>query len=201
LTGDVTGDVTGFRRVDEREIWTGYVYRLVTATFESPSGERFERHIFGSPGAVSAVPIVYADDDASRAEPLVVLISQYRAAHDEVVIEIPAGVRDVAGEADEDNVRRELAEEVGLEPGRVEPLATIYPSAGMTDSVNSIFLATELVPVPRRPHGPEEEHAEIFRLPLREAVAWVEAGRIVDAKTVVGLLMAERRLRRGGAGP
>jgi 8-oxo-dGTP pyrophosphatase MutT (NUDIX family) len=192
--------LSGFHRVDEREIWTGYVYRLVTGTFETPTGERFERHVFRSPGAVSAVPVLYDATDTERVNPIVVLISQYRAAHDELVIEIPAGVRDVDGEADEDNVRRELVEEVGLHPGRVDPLASIYPSAGMTDSVNSIFLATELTPVERIPHGPEEEHAEIFRIPLPEAIEWIESGKIVDAKTVVGLLLAERRLNRAFGG-
>ena len=187
--------MSGFRRVDEQEIWSGFVYRLVTGTFESPSGERFERHIFRSRGAVSAVPILYADDDHDRTEPRVVLVTQYRAAHDEVIIEIPAGVRDVDGEADEDNVRRELAEEVGLKPGTVEFLISIYPSAGMTDSVNSIFMATDLTRVERTPHGPEEEFAEILEIPLSEAVEWVEAGKIVDAKSVVGLLLADRRLR------
>lgn len=187
--------MSGFRRVDEREIWSGFVYRLVTGTFESPSGERFERHIFRSRGAVSAVPILYADDDHDRTEPRVVLVTQYRAAHDEVIIEIPAGVRDVDGEADEDNVRRELVEEVGLKPGTVEFLTSIYPSAGMTDSVNSIFMATDLTRVERTPHGPEEEFAEILEIPLSEAVEWVESGKIVDAKSVVGLLLAERRLR------
>ena len=185
----------GFRLVGEHEIWSGFVYRLVTGTFESPAGERFERYILRSRGAVSAVPIIYAADDDEQSTPRVVLVTQYRAPHDEMVIEIPAGVRDVDGEADEDNVRRELVEEVGLEPGQVEPLASIYPSAGMTDSVNSIFLATDLTPAERTPHGPEEEHAEVFDIPLSEAIEWVESGRIVDAKTVVGLLLAERRLR------
>ena len=105
-----------------RDLVAGSSTGSSTATFESPSGERFERHIVRSPGAVSAVPIVYADDDRDRADPTVVLVSQYRAAHDEMVIEIPAGVRDVDGEADEDNVRRELVEEVGLRPGRLELL-------------------------------------------------------------------------------
>ena len=122
--------LSGFHRVDEREIWTGYVYRLVTGTFETPTGERFERHVFRSPGAVSAVPVLYDATDTERVNPIVVLVSQYRAAHDELVIEIPAGVRDVDGEADEDNVRRELVEEVGLHPGRVDPLASIYPTRG-----------------------------------------------------------------------
>jgi 8-oxo-dGDP phosphatase len=188
--------LTGFRRVGERELWSGFVYRVVTSTSESPSGERFERYVVRSPGAVSVVPIVYAEPDRDRAVPEVVLVSQYRAAHDEMVVEIPAGVRDVDGESDEDNARRELVEEVGLRPGLLELLTSIYPSAGMTDSVNTIFLATDCTPALRSPHGPEEEHAEIIRLPLAEAVEWVESGRIVDAKSVVGLLLAERRLRR-----
>lgn len=187
--------MSGFHKVDETEVWNGYVYRLVTGTFESPSGERFERHVFRSPGAVSVVPIVYDAADPDQLTPCVVLISQYRAAHDEMIIEIPAGVRDVAGEADADNARRELVEEVGLQAGHVEHLTSIYPSAGMTDSVNSIFMATDCTRVARTPHGPEEVHAEIMEIPLTEAIAWVESGRIVDAKSVVGLLFAERRLR------
>jgi 8-oxo-dGTP pyrophosphatase MutT (NUDIX family) len=187
--------LTGFRRVEERELWSGFVYRVVTTTSESPSGERFERYVVRSPGAVSVVPIVYTETDPDRAVPEVILVSQYRAAHDEMVVEIPAGVRDIDGEADEDNARRELVEEVGLRPGRLELLTSIYPSAGMTDSVNTIFLATDCTPAERRPHGPEEEHTEVIRLPLAEAIEWVEAGRIVDAKSVVGLLLAERRLR------
>jgi 8-oxo-dGTP pyrophosphatase MutT (NUDIX family) len=187
--------LTGFRLVAEREEWSGWIYRVVTSTFESPSGERFDRHIMCSPGAVSAVPIVHDATDVDHSTPNVVLVSQFRAPHGEMVIEIPAGVRDVEGEPDEENVRRELAEEVGLAPGRVELLTSIYPSAGMTNSVNSIYLATDCTRVERTPHGPEEEHAEILEMPLAEAVEWVVAGRIVDAKSVVGLLLAERRLR------
>jgi 8-oxo-dGTP pyrophosphatase MutT (NUDIX family) len=188
--------LSGFRRVEEREEWSGWIYRVVAATFESPSGSRFSRYVICSPGAVSAVPIVYDETDSERTTPKVVLVSQFRAPHDEIVIEIPAGVRDVAGESDEDNVRRELAEEVGLLPGHVEHLTSIYPSAGMTNSVNSIYLATDCTAVARTPHGPEEEHAEVFELPLAEAVEWVDEGRIVDAKSVVGLLLAGRRLRQ-----
>ena len=187
--------MSGFRLVAEREEWSGWIYRVVTSTFESPSGERFERYIMSSPGAVSAVPIVYDATDDQRSKPKVVLVSQFRAPHNEMVIEIPAGVRDVEGEPDEENVRRELAEEVGLKPGRVELLTSIYPSAGMTNSVNSIYLATDCTRVARTPLGPEEVHAEILEIPLAEAIEWVVDGRIVDAKSVVGLLLAERRLQ------
>ena len=46
-----------------------------------------------------------------------VLVDQYRPALDRSVIEIPAGMRDVDGEAPELTAQRELVEEVGL-PGR-----------------------------------------------------------------------------------
>jgi len=187
--------LSGFRHVDDTEIWAGYVYRLVTGTFESPSGERFDRHIVRTPGAVTVVPIVYDEADVDRSTPRVVLISQYRAAHDKFVIEIPAGTRDVAGEADEDNVRRELSEEVGLRAGNLEYLTSIFPSTAITDSDNAIFLATDCERVERTPHGPEEEFAEIIEIPLTEAIEWVDSGKIADAKSVVGVLLAERHLR------
>ena len=75
-------------------------------------------------------------------------------------------------------------------------LADILPSPGMTDSVLSVFLATGCTPVARQLHGPEEEHMELFDVALDEALRMVESGRIGDAKSVVGLLLTERRLAR-----
>ena len=62
-------------------------------------------------------------------------------------------MRDVADEAPETTAARELAEEVGLRPDALEPLGSIYPSVGMTDSVTTLFLADHCTPVPRTPHG------------------------------------------------
>ena len=69
------------------------------------------------------------------------------------------------------------------------------PSPGMTDSICSIFLATDCTPVERALHGPEEEHSELLHVPLVDALAMIERGEISDAKTVTGLLLTERRLR------
>jgi ADP-ribose pyrophosphatase len=65
----------------------------------------------------------------------------------------------------------------------------------MTDAVTTLYLATECTPVPHDRQGPEEEHMELLHLPLAEAVAMVDRGEIADAKTVVALLLTERRLR------
>jgi ADP-ribose pyrophosphatase len=104
-------------------------------------------------------------------------------------------MRDVPGEAPEETGRRELAEEAGLVPGAMVHLLDMLPSPGMTDSVCNIYLATDCTPVERHLHGPEENHSSVFEIPLAEALAMVDRGEIDDAKTVIGLLMVERRLR------
>lgn len=181
---------TGFRRLSENLVHQGHIWHLATAEFESPRGERFQRDIVRSPGAVGVVPVVFdAEGNAS-----VVLVAQYRPPHDEVVIEIPAGMRDVDGEDPADVARRELVEEAGLQAGELQYLTAIFPSPGMTDSVTSLFLATNCTPTRTDRQGPEEQEMEIRVHPLREAVEMIERGEIRDAKTVVGLLLTARRV-------
>ena len=97
-------------------------------------------------------------------------------------------------EPTEVTAQRELIEEVGLRAGHIEPLTQFYPSAGMTDSVLHLFVATDLTQVAQELHGPEEEHIEIVHLPLDAALAMIDRGEIHDAKTIIGLLMVARRL-------
>jgi len=180
-----------FRRVDESLVHQGYVWHVATAEFEAPDGERFHRDIVRSPGAVGVVPLVFdAEGNAS-----VVLVSQYRPPYEEFVYEIPAGMRDVEGEDTAAVARRELIEEAGLSSDRFELLIEQYPSPGMTDSVMTIYLATECTPVPTDRQGPEEEFMEIVHLPLADALAMIDSGQIRDSKTVSGLLLTDRRLR------
>lgn len=182
-----------FRHVGERQVHQGHIWRVVVAEFEDPDGQPFQRDIVRSPGAVGVVPLVF---DA-EGNPSVVLVRQYRAAYARQLIEIPAGMRDVDGEPPEETARRELVEEAGLAPGRLDLLIELYPSPGLTDSVTTVYLATDCTAAERSLHGPEEEHSEVLHLPLEDAVGAIERGDIRDAKSVVGLLLAERRLRAG----
>ena len=70
----------------------------------------------------------------------------------------------------------------------------MLPSPALTDSVTTIYLAPTARRRPRSLHGPEEEYSELLHVPLDDAVSMVERGEIVDAKTVAGLLLTERRL-------
>jgi ADP-ribose pyrophosphatase len=185
--------VSDFRRLADRTVHEGHVWYVTVADFEAPDGSTFQRDIVRSPGSVGVVPLVF---DA-EGQPSVVLVSQYRPPYERVLIEIPAGMRDVPGEPADACGRRELAEEAGLVPGEMELLTEMLPSPGLTDSVCSIFLATDCTPVARDLHGPEEEASEILHVPLVDALAMIDRGEIADAKTVIGLLLTERRIRGG----
>lgn len=166
-------------------VYQGHIWRVVVGRFRAPDGHEFTRDIVRSPGAVAVVAL----DDAGN----VVLLRQYRAAFGRSIVEIPAGMRDIEGEDPIETARRELVEEAGITARNWILLHRFLPSTGMTDSVLDVFLATGLDEVDRATHGPEEDHMEVFRVPLTEAVAWVESGEIADAKSTIGLLLADRR--------
>lgn len=179
--------MSGFRHLGDTVVHAGAIITLCRSEFESPTGERFERDVVRHPGAVSVVPLL---DDGT-----VVLVRQYRAPIDRMVLEIPAGKRDVADEPLEETARRELIEEVGLSPGRLERLATFHNSIGFCDEESHVFLGTELTPAPMDRQGIEEAHMEIVRVALPDTPAMIAAGEITDAKTVIGLSLALARTR------
>lgn len=183
--------MTTFRHLGDDQVHQGFLWSVVVAEFEAPDGQRFRRDIVRSPGSVGVVPLVF---DAEGV-PSVVLVRQYRPPYDRAVIEIPAGMRDVPGEDPAETGRRELVEEAGLAAGEIGHLVDMLPSPGMTDSVCSIFLATDCTPVDHERHGPEEQHMELMHVPLDEALAMIDRGEIADAKTVCGLLATDRRIR------
>jgi 8-oxo-dGTP pyrophosphatase MutT (NUDIX family) len=183
--------MASFRHLGDTEVHQGFSWKLVTGDFEAPGGDQFRRDIVRSPGAVGVVPLVF---DAEGI-PSVVLVAQYRPSYDRTIIEIPAGMRDVPGETPEATGRRELIEEAGLEARDMVRLVDMLPSPGMTDSVCTVFLATGCTQVAHDRQGPEELEMELLHIPLEDALAMIDRGEISDAKTVVGLLATDRRLR------
>lgn len=178
--------MSGFRYLGETVLHRGHVISLVRTDHESPGGEPFQREVVRHPGAVSIVPL---HDDGE-----VVLVRQYRATVDELVLEIPAGKRDVTDEPLEATARRELVEEVGLSAGRLDLLVRFHNSIGFCDEESFVFLGTQLTETEPDRQGIEESYLEVVRLPLRHTLDMVAAGEITDAKTVIGLTLAAARV-------
>lgn len=175
----------GFEPLREERIHHGIIIDVYRSWFRAPDGTEIVRDIVRHPGAVAALPLF---DDGE-----VLLVRQFRAPFGREMLEIPAGKLDVDGEDRSLAASRELAEEVGLAAGHLEPLVRFNASVGFCDEVIHVFLATDLTEVPREPHGPEEEHMEEVRFPLAEAVEAIWAGDITDGKTVVALLATQAR--------
>lgn len=186
----MTDSNPGFRHLGEQVIHQGYMVRLVEARFASPTGEEFSRDVVRTPSAVGIVPVDRGADGGWD----VVLVSQFRAPVEAIVVEIPAGMRDVEGEPVEATAQRELEEEAGYRARVIRPLTTYHPAGGFTDHRTTILLGVGLDPVERRADGIEEHHMTIERVPLADAVARVERGEITDGKTALGLLLAQRQL-------
>jgi ADP-ribose pyrophosphatase len=160
---------------------------MVTATFADPDGNRFEREVVRHPGAVAVVPL---HEDGS-----VTLVRQYRPAVDRHLLEVPAGIRDVDGEAPELTARRELQEETGLVATKIEPLVGFYNSPGFCDQETLLFVATGLEAGEAAPAGTEERWMEVVRIALDEVDDLTRRGVLVDAQTLIGLQLVRERLR------
>lgn len=176
----------GFTKLDEEELARGHLFTVVKARFRGPDGEEFERHVVHHPGAVAVVPL---HDDGT-----VTLLRQYRAALEHDLLELPAGTRDVHGEDEQRTAERELVEEAGLAASSLEHLVTLHNAPGLSDETVSVFLAQGLTEVADDRQGVEEESMTVERVPLADALAMVDDGRITDAKTIIGLALTARRL-------
>ena len=177
--------MAGFEQLGEDLIHEGPVFRVTIGQVRSPDGEILTREYVRHPGAVVVVPIVDGD---------VVLVRQYRAAIDRDLLEIPAGKRDVPGEPPAETAARELREEVGLVAGSLTLLTEFFNTPGFSDEYSYCYLATDCAVVPMERQGAEEAHMEVVRLPLADAVAQIASGVIDDAKTIIGIMLAQHRL-------
>jgi 8-oxo-dGTP pyrophosphatase MutT (NUDIX family) len=161
--------------------------RLVTVRADKvrmPGGNLAEREVVQHPGAVA----VLALDDADQ----VLMIRQYRHPVGRLLWEIPAGLRDVAGEPLLATAQRELLEEAGYRARDWRVLVDFYSSPGFTTERLRVFLARglELVPPAERDFVPEDEETQLVLgwLGLDDAVRKVLAGDLHNGAAAVGIL-------------
>jgi 8-oxo-dGTP pyrophosphatase MutT (NUDIX family) len=169
-----------FRTLESSRPFEGKLVAVRTDRIAGADGRTGDREVVEHPGAVAAL-VVDADGR-------VVLVDQWRHAVGARVLEVAAGKYDVEGESVEETLRRELAEELGVEGGTLTWLASFYTTPGWSDEVLDLYLAEGVTPIQggARAGEWEEEGIEVVRLPFEEAIrrATRPPG---DAKTLVAL--------------
>lgn len=165
------------RTLASQQIYQGRAVNLRIDTVEKRSGRRTTREIVEHSDCIAVVVMDEADN--------VLLVRQFRKPVEKVLLEIPAGGID-PGEDAEECVRRELQEEVGYLPRKLTKLGGFYSAPGYCTEYLHLYLATDLVPSPRK--AEDTEDIEIVRVPINRIPSLIASGEICDAKSIVGLL-------------
>jgi len=171
-------------RAGRRVIYRGRKIDLALQPVVLGDGSTAEREVVVHRGAVALLPMVDRDH--------VCLIRNYRYTVGRTLWEVPAGTID-PGESPDETAPRELTEETGYTAGRVARVAEWLVSPGVMDERMYLYLCEDLVPGPTS-HQPDER-LEPAVVPWDEAVRMVEDGRIEDAKSIVAILLMDRRRR------
>ena len=105
--------------------------------------------------------------------------------------EIPAGKAEL-GEASVNTAIRELKEETGYSGENFEFLTKFYGTIGYNNEIIEIFKAraTEKGDT----DFDEHEAIELYEMELSQLLDMIDRGEIIDAKTIVGILLIAREM-------
>ena len=172
------------RTLSSTHPWTGRRISVRVDQVERSDGHRTTREIVEHPGAVAMLAW-----DGDR----LALVRQWRHATGEVLLEIPAGTLE-PDEHPAETARRELAEEVGLAAATWVEGPRFYTAPGFCTELMHLYLATGLAVATAEADA--DELTEPSWLALPDAIAAIDDGRIIDAKSIVGIGWLARRLGR-----
>ena len=178
-------------RRSSKTVYSGKVISVDLDLVEFPNGTLGDLEMVRHPGASAVVPFL---DPLDSPDPRILLIRQYRYAAEGPVFEIPAGRLD-PGEAPRDCAARELREETGYSAGELISLTTFYTTPGFTDERIHLFAASDLTEGLAQTES--DEILDLAPVTLSVAMAMIARGELVDGKSMIGIMFADRFIRRG----
>lgn len=162
--------------IESRHVHSGFLgLRVDRLRFDD--GRESVHDVIEHPGGITLV----AFDPTGK----LLLVRQYRHPAERYLLELPAGTLD-PNESPEVCAERELQEETGYKPGRLERLGGFYLAPGYDAEYQHVFLASKLT---ESKLTGDEETLSAEAHPLDDVLDMVSDGRIEDAKTAAGLLL------------
>jgi ADP-ribose pyrophosphatase len=166
-----------------REVYQCKLFRVTEDEAVDPkSGFQIKRSVVRHAGSA----VMMAVDERKR----ILLVRQYRLPAEKLLWELPAGRID-PGETALQAARRELVEETGYRARKWSKLASFWVSPGYVQERMTIFLATGLAEGEATPM--DDERIETRWFTRREVAEMIAAGKVEDAKTMIGFFLAKGR--------
>lgn len=164
-----------FKILKKKIIFSKGPIHLMDCRIRTPQGKILSRQILEHPGCVVMIPRTNAGK--------YILVRQYRFPLDRYLWEFPAGGRE-PGESFAGAAKRELMEETGMRPGKLDKLLEFYPTPGVSGEQMHVFLASRLCPegAPKD----EDEDIKLKEFRLSQIGRMIRKGQIVDGKTIIG---------------
>jgi ADP-ribose pyrophosphatase len=169
--------------IGSQEIYQGRVVNLRVDTIEVADGLNVRREVVEHPGAVVIVPV--------DAQGRILWVRQYRYAVGKELLEMPAGTLE-HDETPEACALREVAEETGFQAASLEPLGTYYSAPGFCTEYMYTYAATGLSPATGA-HADDDEDIEVEPLSVEESLRRIDAGDVIDAKSLSALFLYLRK--------
>lgn len=162
-----------------KEVYSCKLFRVTEdEARDAKSGFEIKRSVVRHAGSA----VMMAVDEKKR----ILLVRQYRLPAEKQLWELPAGKVD-EGETPLQASRRELIEETGYQARQWTKLASFWVSPGYVQERMTVYLATGLTEGKATPM--DDERIETRWFSSKELGEMIRAGKIEDAKTIVGYFM------------
>lgn len=169
------------KTIARKEIYQGNIINVSSLTVALPDGREASRDVVAHPGASVILPL----NEQGEAY----LVRQFRKPLEAVSLELPAGKLD-QGEDPKVCAERELKEETGLTADSIKHILSIHTTPGFCNEIIHLYVATGLTQGDSCTD--EDEFLSTEKLPVATLVDMVLKGGITDAKSIIGILLAEK---------
>ncbi|MBR4719260.1 MAG: NUDIX hydrolase [Lachnospiraceae bacterium] len=167
-------------RIDRNLIHNGSIVDFYADTMQLPDGGTEIFDFIRHKGAAAVIPVM---DDGR-----ILMVRQYRNAVDQYTLEIPAGGLATPDEQTHICAYRELEEETGYHAAKEDVvfLLTMYTTVAFCNEKIDIYVARNLEKTGQ--HLDDDEYIDVYAYTIEELTKMIKDGRIVDGKTIAGLM-------------
>ncbi len=175
------------KELAKRIVYEGQKLQLIEIDMEFPSGHQEIWEYVELKGFGGAKVLALTDDD------YLLLVREYRGAAGQYVLRVPTGSIE-ENETSEEAAKRELLEEVGYFPHKLELIEVMKSKSTFFKAKAYLFLATNLEEKHVR-RDPGEDTMETVKIPLEKAYQMIEDLEIEEPQTIYAILRLRKYLR------